>query len=84
MLSRRVRTAVETRWRAATVEHIAINAVLAGCKPEYVPVVIAAVEGWCVAGGIEPRASLLQPRANRLPFDRAAADAGSAKGGTKE
>jgi hypothetical protein len=28
----------------ATVEKIAINAVLAGCKPEYLPVVIAAVE----------------------------------------
>ena len=27
-----------------TVEKIAINAVLAGCKPEYLPVVIAAVE----------------------------------------
>src|SRR5438067_225414 len=29
---------------AATVEHIAINAVLAGCRPEYMPVLIAAVE----------------------------------------
>src|ERR1700730_11905843 len=29
---------------AATVEKIAINAVLAGCKPEYLPVVLAAVE----------------------------------------
>ncbi len=28
----------------ATVEKLAINAVLAGCKPEYLPVVIAAVE----------------------------------------
>jgi hypothetical protein len=28
----------------ATVEKIAINAVLAGCKPEYLPVVLAAVE----------------------------------------
>src|SRR5919199_3431862 len=28
----------------ATVEKIAINAVMAGCKPEYLPVVIAAVE----------------------------------------
>jgi hypothetical protein len=31
----------------ATVEKIAINAVLAGCKPEYLPVVIAAVEAIC-------------------------------------
>lgn len=29
---------------AATVEKIAVNAVLAGCKPEYLPVVLAAVE----------------------------------------
>ena len=28
-----------------TVEKIAINAVLAGCKPEYMPLVLAAVEG---------------------------------------
>ena len=31
-------------YGAATVEHIAVNAVLAGCDPEYLPVVIAAVE----------------------------------------
>ncbi len=30
-----------------TVEKVAINAVLAGCKPEYLPVVLAAVEGAC-------------------------------------
>jgi len=29
---------------AATIEHVAINAVLAGCDPEYLPVLIAAVE----------------------------------------
>src|SRR5205807_1544494 len=29
---------------AATVEKIAINAVMAGCRPEYLPVVLAAVE----------------------------------------
>ena len=29
---------------AATVEKIAVNAVMAGCKPEYLPVVLAAVE----------------------------------------
>ena len=32
----------------ATIEKIAINAVLAGCLPEYLPVVIAAVEAACV------------------------------------
>jgi hypothetical protein len=30
-----------------TVEKVAINAVMAGCKPEYLPVVLAAVEGAC-------------------------------------
>ncbi len=29
---------------AATVEHVAINAVLAGCDPEYLPLLIAAVD----------------------------------------
>ncbi|HEY4909549.1 MAG TPA: thioredoxin, partial [Methylomirabilota bacterium] len=32
---------------AATVEKIAINAVMAGCRPEYLPVVIAGVEAMC-------------------------------------
>ena len=31
----------------ATIEKIAINAVLAGCKPEYLPVVIAGLEAVC-------------------------------------
>ncbi len=31
----------------ATVEKLAINAVMAGCKPEYFPVVIAALEAAC-------------------------------------
>lgn len=31
----------------ATVEKVAINAVMAGCKPEYLPVVLAAVEAAC-------------------------------------
>ncbi len=32
---------------ACTVEKVAVNAVLAGCKPEYLPVVLAAVEAAC-------------------------------------
>jgi len=32
---------------ATTVEKVAINAVMAGCKPEYLPVVIAALEAAC-------------------------------------
>jgi len=31
----------------ATVEKVAINAVMAGCKPEYLPVVLAGVEALC-------------------------------------
>lgn len=30
-------------WGAATIEKIAVNAVMAGCLPEYLPVIIAAV-----------------------------------------
>ena len=36
--------AVPPRWAQATVEKIAINGVMAGCKPEYMPTLIAAVE----------------------------------------
>jgi len=57
----RVRAAVEASGRAgdeligleaprlgrATVEKIAINAVMAGCRPEYLPAVIAGVEAIC-------------------------------------
>ncbi len=32
------------RWAAAIVEKVAINAVMAGCLPEYLPVVITALE----------------------------------------
>jgi len=32
--------------RQCTVEAAAINAVMAGCRPEYFPVVVAALEGW--------------------------------------
>ena len=35
---------VETRGRVITAEKVAINAVMAGCKPEYMPVVVAVVE----------------------------------------
>ena len=38
----------------ATVQRIAINAVMAGCRPEYLPVVIAAVEAmWDPAFALE-------------------------------
>src|SRR4051794_22144155 len=32
-----------------TVEKVAVNAVMAGCKPEYLPVVLAALEGACTS-----------------------------------
>lgn len=35
---------IENRQVSVTAEKIAINAVLAGCKPEYMPVIVAAVE----------------------------------------
>jgi len=35
---------VPTRGRAITAEKIAINAVMAGCRPEYMPVLIAVLE----------------------------------------
>jgi hypothetical protein len=35
---------IPPRWRGATIEKIAINAVLAGCRPEYFPVVLAAID----------------------------------------
>ena len=31
-------------WREATLEKLAINAVMAGCRPDYFPVIVAAVE----------------------------------------
>ena len=36
---------VPPKNRLATVEKVAVNSVMAGCLPEYIPVVIAALEG---------------------------------------
>jgi len=44
---------VEPQRGEATIEKIAVNAVLAGCKPEYFPAVVAAVRAVC-----EPRFNL--------------------------
>ncbi len=38
---------VPPNFGRATVEKIAINAVMAGCRPDYLPVVLAAVEAVC-------------------------------------
>jgi len=35
---------VPPRWAEATVENIAINAVMAGCRPQYMPLLIAAIQ----------------------------------------
>jgi len=42
--SREVVAVLPPRQGEATVERIAINAVMAGCRPEYLPVVITAIE----------------------------------------
>jgi hypothetical protein len=34
-------------WAEATVEKVAINAVMAGCEPAYLPVVVAAIDALC-------------------------------------
>lgn len=44
---------IPPKWAPATVEKVAVNSVMAGCLPEYLPVVIAAVEGI-----VEPRFNL--------------------------
>jgi hypothetical protein len=36
---------IQPRQGRATVEVLAVNAVMAGCRPEYMPVIIAALEG---------------------------------------
>jgi len=51
--SQEVIGSIPPKWAPASVEKIAINAVMAGCLPEYLPVVIAAVEAMC-----EPRFNL--------------------------
>ncbi len=38
---------IPMKFGAATIEKIAINAVMAGAKPEYLPVIIAAMEAFC-------------------------------------
>ena len=38
---------IPPRWGEATVEKIAINAVIAGCLSEYLPLIITAVEAMC-------------------------------------
>ena len=44
---REVLATVPPNMGVATVEKVAINAVMAGCKPEYLPVVLTAMEAVC-------------------------------------
>ena len=43
-LPERALGAMPPLWRTATLEAIAVNAVMAGCRPEYFPVIVAAVD----------------------------------------
>ena len=38
---------IEERGVVVSAEKLAINAVMAGCRPEYLPVVVAAIRGLC-------------------------------------
>ena len=50
---REVVAVIPPKWGEATIEKIAINAVMAGCLPEYMPVIIAALKAMA-----EPRFNL--------------------------
>ena len=56
---------VPPRWREATIEKLAINAVMAGCLPEYFPVVLtaftAALEHDCQLYGIQTATNTTAP-----------------------
>ena len=56
---------IPPKWGRATVEKVAINAVMAGCKPEYMLVVIAAIEAMTTEAfslhGIQVTTSLVSP-----------------------
>ncbi|HEY0120281.1 MAG TPA: hypothetical protein VGC14_00735, partial [Rhizobium sp.] len=56
---------IPPRMRRASLHKIAINAVLAGCRPEYFPVVLAAIEGMlendCQLYGIQTATNTTTP-----------------------
>lgn len=66
--------------RPATVESVAVNGVMAGCEPEYMPVLIAVIEAVAAPGfhledagssaGWAPMIILNGPAAKRLGFNR--------------
>src|SRR5262245_40471524 len=74
---------ITNRQVSVTAEKVAVNAVMAGCLPEYMPVVVAAVEGlgdpkWgyhgpaASTGGAAVLVIVNGTLAARLRFDRAA------------
>ncbi|MBI2358574.1 MAG: hypothetical protein HYV04_06655 [Deltaproteobacteria bacterium] len=38
---------IPPQWAALTAQKLAVNAVMAGCKPEYTPVLVAAIKAMC-------------------------------------
>lgn len=38
---------IPPQWAALTAEKLAVNAIMAGCKPEYMPVLVAAIKAMC-------------------------------------
>ncbi len=38
---------IPPQWAELTAEKLAVNAVMAGCKPEYMPVLVAAIQAMC-------------------------------------
>ena len=45
--SEEIIASIPPNWSDASVEKIAINAVMAGCLPEYLPVIITAIQAMC-------------------------------------
>src|SRR2546428_5660489 len=61
-LAERSLGAMPPLWRQATLEKLAVNAVMAGCEPAYFPVVVAAVEAM-----LEPAFNLYGVQATTHP-----------------
>jgi hypothetical protein len=78
--SDRVVGVVPPRGGVATVEAIAVNAAMAGCLPEYMPVIVAAIEALvderfnlhgvqCTAHAVQPLVIVSGPAVERLGFN---------------
>ena len=60
--AREVLGVIPPRWAEATVEHVAVNAVMAGCLPAHMPVLVTAIEAVC-----DPRFGLYSVQATTHP-----------------